>query len=196
MKLIGLIIGFFLAGIAFGQEFNSGLLLGFDLAELSGDQVTGPNQPGLYAGLYSSLYVSKRSSLQMELDYVQKGTRKKPDTTDPYGYSIRMHYLELHVLYHYDIKRFTLEAGPSLGYLVANPIDKLYGYEYDDFYDWDFSIGVGLYYELLKNFRLAIRYSNSILPVSDNPSGNTWTLRKGEYNEVLSFSFYYVFLHY
>jgi hypothetical protein len=175
------------------QEFNGGLLLGFNLSEISGDEVTGPNQPGLYTGIFTNVYVSERSSLQMELDYIQKGTRKKADTTD-YGYSIRMHYVELHLLYHYDIKRFTLEAGPSLGYLAADPKDKVSGYVFDDFYPLDFSLEVGLYYRLLENLRFAVRYSNSVLPISNNPSGHTWTLKKGEYNEVLAFNFYLTIL--
>lgn len=194
MKRTLILLFVFLApSVILSQEFNGGLLLGFNLSEISGDRVTGPNQPGLYTGVFTNLYVSHRSSLQMELDYVQKGSRKKADTLDD-GYSVRMHYIELHLLYHFDIRRLTLEAGPSLGYLAGNPYDTYYGYEYKDFHSLDLSIGIGLQYRLLDNLRAAARYSNSILPVSDNPSGNTSTLRKGEYNEVLSFSLYLTIL--
>lgn len=192
-KILTLTYILLIPSVILSQEFNGGLLLGFNLSEISGDRVTGPNQPGLYAGVFTNLYVSERSSLQMELDYVQKGSRKKADTLDD-GYSIRMHYIELHLLYHFDIKRLTLEAGSSLGYLAGNPYDTYYGYEYYDFHTLDFSIIIGLHYRLLEKLRVAARYSNSILPVSDNPSGNTSTLRRGEYNEVLSFSLYVTIL--
>jgi hypothetical protein len=44
---------------------------------------------------------------------------------------------------------------------------------------------------LLKNLRINIRYSNSILKVRDHSSGATYRMNQGQYNEVLSFTLHY-----
>ena len=60
-----------------------------------------------------------------------------------------------------------------------------------DFTKTDFSFNFGAYYTLLKNFRINVRYSNSILPVRDHSSGATYRMNQGQYNEVLSFTLHY-----
>ena len=106
-------------------------------------------------------------------------------------------YLELQFLYHYDIKRFTLETGPSLGWLVAYN-EELNGNKIDDnpFEPIDLSIGIGLFYQLNENLRCGARYSNSLIPVRDGETIPIWPFFLGDFNEVLNFSLYWTFLHF
>lgn len=176
------------------QEFNGGVHAGFDIAS---ERETWPNRVGLYAGIFTNRYVSEHSSLQLELDYIQKGNRNRVDIDNADDYKLRLHYLELQFLYHYDIQRFTLEAGPSLGWLVASH-EEQNGYVIEDnpFEPFDyFSIGVGLYYHLNENLQFGARYSNSILPVREWETINIWPFFLGDFNEVLNFSLYWTFLH-
>jgi hypothetical protein len=79
---------------------------------------------------------------------------------------------------------------------MAHSYEEADGWELDDpFNPLDLSIGVGLYYRIFDNLKFCVRYSNSVLPVRNNPSGGTWTLKLGEYNEVLSFTFYLTMLN-
>ena len=57
----------------------------------------------------------------MELEYFQKGSRENPDSANNYTqYLFRVNYIELPVFYQYIVnKRFKLELGPSLGFLVG-----------------------------------------------------------------------------
>lgn len=123
-----LILALALAGTLRAQEFNGGIHAGFDIAS---ERDTWPNRLGLYTGIFTSRYVSERSSLQLELNYVQKGNRNRIDIDNADDYKLRLHYLELQFLYHYDIKRFTIETGPSLGWLVAYN-EELNGNKIDD----------------------------------------------------------------
>jgi hypothetical protein len=180
----------------YAQKFNGGALGGLAATEVSGDGVWGPNKAGVYAGFFVNRYFSKRSSVQMELDYIQKGSRENPDSSNNYNfYLLRLNYLEMPVHYKYDFhEKGTLEAGLSLGFLVhsyeeGNPGNPPSGGEFSK---TDFSFNFGAYYTLLKNLRINIRYSNSILKVRDHAAGATYRMNQGQYNEVLSFTLHYV----
>ena len=191
-----IIILLFIMKPLYSQDFNGGALAGFNLSEISGDFVTGPNKFGFYGGLFINRYISDRASLQLEIDYVQKGSNKPPDSISYSYYILRLHYIELHLYYKYDIKKFTIEAGASLGYL-AKSYEEADGWEIDDpFNEFDFSVGIGLYYKFSKNLSANLRYSNTVYPpVRNSPSGNTFFLRKGQYNEVVSLTLHYTIFH-
>lgn len=180
----------------YAQQFYGGLSGGLSTSEISGDYFNGPSKAGLYFGLFTGTKVSELSSMQLELNYIQKGSRKNPDSLDLTEYLLRLQYLELHLYYRYDIKSFTLEAGPSLGYL-AGSYEEVDGWILDDpFNPFDFSLNIGLHYWLTEKLSINVRYSNTVFfPVRDTPSGYTPTLMKGQYNEVLSFTFQYLILN-
>lgn len=179
----------------FGQEFSGGILAGVGAAEISGDRLEGPNKAGVYAGAFVNRYFTKRSSMQMELNYVQKGSRKNPDSLNYDTYLLRLNYVELFLHYKWDFGNiFTLEAGPSLGVLIKNPpYEEANGQLLTDppFNSTDLSINVGMFVTLTERLRFNIRYSNSILAVRPHSSGQTYKWNKGQYNEVLSFVFHY-----
>ncbi|MFU8843764.1 MAG: outer membrane beta-barrel protein [Bacteroidales bacterium] len=190
-KLYTLLSLLSLCGLLHAQDFHGGVLAGLATSEISGDRLEGPNKAGLYLGAFVSRHFSMRSSLQLELDFIQKGSRENPDSTNDYhSYLLRLNYVEMPLHYNYDFHpRGTIEGGLSLGVLV-------HSYELADGYEWvsggdfdplDLSFNIGLYYRLLEKLRINVRYSNSILPVRPHAGGATWRLNKGQYNEVLSF---------
>ncbi len=197
MKLnIYFLLGFILfAGIAKSQEFRGGILGGLAASEISGDRLQGPNKAGVYVGAFVNRYFSPSSSLQMELDFIQKGSRENPDSSNNFSsYLLRLNYVEIPLHYKYDfIEKGTLETGLSLGVLVHS-LEQVNSYDWvagSDFDRLDLSFNIGLYYTLMENLRINVRYSNSILPVRPHAGGATWRLNKGQYNEVLSFVLFY-----
>jgi hypothetical protein len=178
------------------QDFHGGVLGGIATTQISGDQLSGFNKAGLYLGAFVNRGFSKKSSMQMELDFIQKGSRKnpKPKNNDYTTYLLRLNYIEIPVSYKYDFSaKGTLEGGLSFGVLVnsyeeANETTTLSGGEFDR---TDFSWHVGLYYTLMENLRVNVRYSNSLLPVRDHSSSATDRLNAGQYNTVLAIVFYY-----
>ena len=177
------------------QDFSGGILAGLAASEISGDRLQGPNKAGLYFGGFVNRYFSPRSSIQMELDYIQKGSRENPDSSNNYYYyRLRLNYIEIPVHYRYDFsERGTLETGLSLGVLVHQDEEGhsgavLSGLSFDLF---DLSANIGIFYTLLKDLRINIRYSNSLLPIRPHAGGTTWRGNRGQYNEVLSFVLFY-----
>lgn len=177
------------------QDFRGGILGGLSMAEISGDRLSGPNKAGIYVGGFVNRYISERSSFQMELDFIQKGSRQNADSTNGYqSYLLRLNYIELPFHYKYDFsKNGTLEGGLSYGVLVssyeeANGSTAVSG---PDFKSGDFSFNIGAYYTIWDRMRVNLRYSNSILAVRPHNSGQSYRWNDGQYNEVLSITFHY-----
>lgn len=177
------------------QEFKGGVLGGLATTEVSGDRLQGPNKAGVYAGVFVNRYFTPTSSIQMELDFIQKGSRENPDSTNNFhSYLLRVNYVEMPVHYRYDFhEKACFEAGLSLGVLIHD-------YELADGYEWvsgqemgqfDLSANIGVFYSLTERLRINVRYSNSVLPIRPHPGGATWRADKGQYNEVLSFVLFY-----
>jgi len=197
MKLRNLLFILFfmsLGPVLIGQQFNGGLIGGLSMSEISGDRLTGPNKAGVYAGGFVNTYISKKSSFQMELNFIQKGSRKNPDTLDNSNYYLlRLSYIEMFLHYKWDFSElFTLEAGPSFGVLI-NSYEEADGQILTEppFNTGDLSLNVGLFFSLTQRWRFNVRYSNSILAVRPHASGQTYKWNQGQYNEVLSFTFHY-----
>ncbi|MDZ7742314.1 MAG: outer membrane beta-barrel protein [Bacteroidota bacterium] len=111
---------FSLLAFATAQEFEGGVHLGLVASQVQGDNYGGYNKAGLYLGGYVSYQFSKHGIVQMELDYIQKGSRKIPGENEIDTYKLNIHYVELPVLYQYIInEKFSVEAGLALGVLSA-----------------------------------------------------------------------------
>lgn len=196
-KIIVISISLVFSSSIYSQDFNGGVLGGINATQVYGDSFSGPNKAGLYLGVFVNRYFSKRSSIQLELDYIQKGSRKNPDaSTGDYGsYLLRLNYIELPVLYKYDFaEKGTLEAGLTLGVLVnsyeeANGSTDVSG---EDFNSLDFGADIGIYYTLVKNLRINLRISSSIIPIRPHSSGQTYRLNGGQYNQGIAFILYYI----
>ncbi len=197
-KIVTLIVLIGLAVTGYSQDFHGGALFGISGTEISGDRLNGPNKAGLYLGGFVNRYFGEKSSLQMELDYIQKGSRKNPDSTSYESYLLRLSYIEIPVHYRYDfIEKASFEVGLSLGVLInsyeeVNTIEAPPGV-YPDFKPLDLSFNVGLFYALTKKMKINVRYSNSILAVRPHSNGQTYKWNRGQYNEVLSFILFYQF---
>jgi len=198
-KYLLVILSFLAIGFSINaQDFNGGVLGGVSGTQISGDNLSGFNKGGLYLGAYVNRYFGKKSSLQMELDFVQKGSRKNPNSkkNDYSTYLLRLNYMEIPLSYMYDFsEKGTLEAGLGLGVLVksyeeANETTTVSGGEFNR---TDFSFHFGGYYTIIESLRINVRYSGSIIPVRDHSSGATDRLNAGQYNSVLSFILFYGF---
>ncbi len=114
---------FLLPLMSFSQKFNGGILAGGNVSQVDGDTYEGYHKIGYQAGAFVSLRVSRHSSFQMEMEYFQKGSRKvsNPDKGDMDDYLLRIHYLEIPLLYQYTFaKRLQAEVGPVADVLLGS----------------------------------------------------------------------------
>ena len=77
------------------QQFNGGVLGGVSASQITGDELSGFNKAGLYLGSFVNFYLNRRTSIQMEIDYIQKGSRKNPnpDNNDFITYKLNLNLL-------------------------------------------------------------------------------------------------------
>src|SRR5687768_1040627 len=118
MKIYFLAIFLSIALCMKAQEFNAGLRFGMDASQVNGDRLAGFDKAGILAGVFVNRNFSERISVQMEMIFIQKGSRRPLDDFNTY-YRLRVHYIEVPVLLRYQAsKKFTVYAGPSYGVLI------------------------------------------------------------------------------
>ena len=184
------------------QDFKGGVILGLSTSQVSGDNLAGFNKAGLIFGVFTNRILSNRNSLQLEIVYIQKGSRNpeiinedSEDYNKPY---INLSYIEIPILLKLNYNK-TLEY--ELGIQWAKLINGYYRDNIgemnsitDPFIKNDISIALGLNYFINQNISLNSRLTNSILPIGNEDYDNSTIYnanKKGKYNTTINFSIYY-----
>jgi Outer membrane protein beta-barrel domain len=182
----------------FSQKvFKGGVKVGISTTQVAGDTYSGFHKAGIVGGLTLNAKLSSVWSLQTEMFFIQKGSKHNgnAEAGDLSFYYLNLNYLEVPLLLHYKVKKFTVELGAAYGYLINTR-------EYDEYQEltgiWPFnknewSVCVGFSYNLFKRLGINWRYTNSVLFIRDFPPGSTAWFNQGQRNNVLAFSLTYSF---
>lgn len=180
------------------QNFHAGAFAGVSSSQVSGDNLAGFDKAGLYAGGFVNTPLSEKWNIQMEISYIQKGSR--PTDADreynPYMVYPTLNYAEVPIVFIYKATpKINIEAGPEFGVLVySREEDSFTETEIQRPYsDFDFSFAVGVDYFLSAKWSVNSRVSNSLIPIRKHASGQTYGLNRGQYNSVLAFTIRYHF---
>ena len=202
-KLILSISLLFIVLIGFGQKFNGGAMIGLAATQVAGDSYSGFNKAGPITGVFVNLRPTERSSLQMELYYIQKGSRKNANAVeeDYESYLLRLHYIEMPLLYQYHVGWFAIEAGPSVAFNMGG-YEETDGQDVgaDDFATATFQIHFGVVFSIAENWKIDIRTNNSLTNLRNET--HTGQVRRifpnnyGQFNDVLQITFAYQFMHF
>ncbi|MCD4744816.1 MAG: PorT family protein [Bacteroidales bacterium] len=174
-------------------------MAGLAASQVGGDTYWGFHKAGIFAGGFVNIQITDRSVVQMELDYIQKGSRHNIDSlkNDSVTYILRLNYVEISFMYHYIISnKFTIEAGLSNGILVKSYEEYNYQNITDiqPFRKYDFCVVLGLSYSLTEKLKVNIRTSNSLIGLrKNNDYGVKRIFDSGQYNDVLILSLFYNF---
>lgn len=184
------------------QNIHMTARAGMNFAMISGVGTQIFNHFGAVGGLQFNWQFSKKFSFDPELNYMMKGGRRNPnpDAGDYYSYSIDLDYIEVPTLinWHFHKRdRFTLEFGPTFGFLVRNATyeNDLYVQNGPKFNVFDLGLALGFNAHFGKGWGANIRFSNSIMPIQPfsappQPVGNVVI---GQLNSVLSICVMYSF---
>ena len=147
----------------YGQRFKAGLIGGLSTTQVAGDQLSGFNKAGVIAGGFVNNPVSDKSSIQMEIIFIQKGSRKplQPDKDNEY-YVMRLAYFEVPVLFKYQVSsKINVELGLSIGALMFSEEEDQLGLQRNkpDFNKTDFSGNMGFNYPLSDHLIFNLRLS-------------------------------------
>jgi hypothetical protein len=181
---------------AYSQRFNGGVHSGFVVSQLDGDNLGGYNKPGLRAGGWVNTSISGLVILQLELEYIQKGSKISENEllTGRYYHS-RLNYIQVPLLAKYQLaEKLYAEAGLAGGYLFKAIEDKdgaAFLEAEPPFDEFELSLLVGLNYRLSEKFIGNVRFNYSALPVREHPGGQVYWLDRGQFNNAISFNLYY-----
>jgi hypothetical protein len=182
------------------QSFKAGFQFGMTGTQVTGDNLSGYKKLGVYGGIFVNRPISERSSFQLEMSFIQKGSRQNvdPNSDNPSSYLMRLNYLEMPILYRKKIKnRFWFDSGVSFGYLIkSSEYEDGYLFETQglpEFKKYEIAGIVGLNYNINENLHFCFRFSYSILSIRPQAVGYHAHINGGQYNDVLCSSFQYMF---
>ncbi len=192
-------LGFY-ATFAYSQKFHGGLFAGISASQISGDQLSGFNKAGIYAGGFTNYYFTEKSALQLEIYFIQKGSHKsqRPKNNDYSSYNLNLQYVEMALPYQWHFsKRFYIETGPALGVILKTlPTEKdengiVPNYSRPRFNLFDLSVIAGLGVNISKHFKANLRGENSVIPVRKPEVGTSYRLDRLQYNSTITLSLIY-----
>lgn len=216
MKINKLIVIFLLLTQikANAQRFKAGVQIGFTASDVYGADIipdadawnnTNFRKAGFIIGGNVSTALRKKTILQMEINYIQKGTQQVGDSTGQGFYKFSFNYVEVPLLIKYRLsiddkttKSLDFYGGVSAGKLIKSKAQGTNFYNIDD-YSYlnrtDVSLLAGMGYNFSTPFNLSVRYSNSLIPVFkrlNSPIFFAQSLNVGN-NMVLHFILQYTF---
>lgn len=184
------------------QSIKGGLIAGFNLTQVDGDQLYGFHKIGLNVGATAIVPVGKKFSATLETIYNQKGSfQSKNDTLTSPPYKLVLNYVEVPVLFSYTDKDIIKAGGGiSWGRLV-----KFQEWEHLKRVNWttpdvpynhsDVDVIADVQFKLFTGFWFDFRYFYSVAKIRTRTfqdiTGRVWTRK--QYNNDLAFRLIYIF---
>ncbi len=188
-------------GYSFSQQFHGGIMAGLAGTQVAGDSYSGFKKAGIFAGGFVSLDVGGESSMRMEITYFQKGSRENPTEKNGYrSYLLRLNYIELPILYQYQVGKFNFFGGPSVGFLLGylESVDQEVISDqqyYNKPAQVSLQINLGFRFEIAPKLLVDFRTNNSLMNIfSETQTGDVkrfWDY--GRYSDALILSLLYQF---
>lgn len=87
----------FAGSVGFSQQFEGGVIGGFNASQVDGDLYKGYRKPGIALGGYVQTNLSRMVFIGMELKFMQKGSRNIDSlaTNGQIKYVMRLNYVDL-----------------------------------------------------------------------------------------------------
>jgi len=188
------------------QRFLGAFAFGGNLSQVDGDEVFGYKKLGLNVGVASFLPIHEKWFVSLEVAFSQKGAYQKyPREQDlskslPY-YNLRLNYLEIPFLVHFEDKHFVMiGTGFSFNRLVGAKevewgIPTITGARNGIYSINDINWMVDVRFRIYKSLRLNFRYSYSLGKIRTRTysdfTGYTWS--RNQFNNILTLRFVYTF---
>jgi len=198
---IYLILFFLSSFYSQAQYFNAGIKAGVVGSQVDGDGFGGYDKLGFTAGLFVNYQLSMRTSLQLEMEFIQKGSSHTPnyDKGDFDQYKMRLSYIQLPVLIQYKLARnFSVETGPGFGLLLNNYEERdQWEIQSNPFRKFALSWITGINYAISKSWNTNFRLDYSLIGIRQQaaPGDRLIFFQYGQFNNALVISIQYLINH-
>ncbi len=173
------------------QRFKGGVIAGFNLSQIDGDDLAGFNKIGVNSGIYSSMILSDRWQLSLELLFSQLGSNQ--NTNDGFNAAfdkINLNVVEVPVLLNFLEWKFHVQGGISYNRLISKKIIQISGDDVSETTPIEenmFALALGVTYFSSEKIGFNFRWSKSLNNINGIPGGNRWL------NRYISIRLYYLF---
>jgi hypothetical protein len=194
----------------YGQEkprvFYPRVAAGVNGCQIHGDNSSGFNKAGLFAGTDVIFFYKEKNFFQLGFFYTEKGSRKNinPDNNDYTFYRIHLQYLEVPLTFYRILnkKKYFLSMGFYGAYLIRYTEKNEYGDwtgKYP-FKKWEGGVNVGLGKILNSHWIIECRLGNSLFPVREYglratgiyyPNPVARIFNRGLYNNIFTIMLYF-----
>jgi len=183
--------------------FNILLTAGVTPAQVHGDAYSGFKKIGATVGIGIESVFTEKASMNLSFLFIQKGAQKNQNLTkgDLTAYFLNLNYLEVPILVTYTQKKFLFDVGLSAAYLINyHEADQNMNYTgIFPFQKFDYSVKIGLGYNISPKWFVNFRSSNSFITNRPNRIKQAIyynniiarTFNKGYYNNILEFTLGY-----
>ena len=199
VKFICVILFPLLTTVSVGQDFKGGIKAGFNLSQIDGDKLAGYHKGGLIFGAYVNRKLSSRMNLQMEMIYINKGSKlgTNPEKGQYDYFRIAADYIEVPVLLQFWVEKIqsNFEAGLTFSTLISTKQEDQFGEVnlIGDFKRFGMGYLLGFNYQFGDQLSGTARFAYSIIPVGKDNQVQTrlWGSYGGSYHNLLEFTLNY-----
>ncbi len=190
-KVLFAAVAVFAFGAANAQDMSFGAKAGLNVSTLTGDVEDTNSLIGAHAGVFAEFKISDKFSFQPELLFSMQGAKEKISGTESLGgetYSfteetkLKLSYINIPLMAKYYVaEKFSLEAGPQIGFLMSAKGDYEYSETFggetfsesasedvkDGFKGIDFGLNFGAAYDFTDNLFAGVRYNLGLGDIND-----------------------------
>ena len=161
------------------QETRFGVKGGLNISNLGGDVDNNSAIVGFHVGGFAEIKLSEKFAIQPELLFSTQGS-KIEDSGEDYSVEdkLNLSYINLPIMAKFYVApKFSLEAGPQIGFLVSakEKYEETYFGETissdedvkDDFKSIDFGLNLGAGFDFTENFSAGVRYNIGLSNIAD-----------------------------
>lgn len=174
-KLLSLAIMLVICSVSFSQGLTFGIKGGASINKLTGKSFKEEFSFGYHAGVFATLGMGGKLSLQPEVLLNQVNTDTASSFSSLYHFkkNIQLKYLSIPLLLNYNLSNlFALQVGPQFGVLLDNNKNALQNGQ-EAFKNGDLSMLGGIQIKLSK-LRVYGRYAIGLSDISDIGSSGKW----------------------
>ncbi|MEA9412915.1 porin family protein [Flavobacterium sp. PL02] len=188
-------------GFANAQDVKFGAKGGINLSTLTGDIDNVSSKVGFQVGGFAEIKLSNNFFVQPEVLYSTQGAKSKILAGEFFRKNnFKFGYLNVPVMAKYYVAdKFSLEAGPQIGFLVSAKNDYSYsafGYnDYgkedvkDQFKSIDFGVNLGAGYDFTENISAGVRYNLSLSNITDFGDGANAKFKNSTFSLSVGYKF-------
>ena len=192
-KVLFAAVAVFAFGTANAQDMSFGAKAGLNVSNLTGDIEDTKSLIGAHVGVFAEFKITDKFSFQPELLYSMQGAKTEFTEVegDSYSYKeeskIKLSYINIPLMAKFYVsEKFSLEAGPQVGFLMSAKndfeISETIDGDTDSFSSEedikdslkgiDFGLNLGLSYDFTENLFAGARYNLGLTDLNDTDAEN------------------------